>query len=57
MCNNIKLFKRYYELPDIIINKDKSEIDNALYKIFIRMLYKQCKCQPEYKFKEEQLFL
>lgn len=57
MCNNIKLFKKFYELPDIILNKDKSEIDNVIYVIYIKMLYKYCKCPLEQKFKEEQLLL
>lgn len=57
MCNNIKLFKKFYELPDIILNKDKSEIDNVIYAIYIKMLYKYCKCPLEQKFKEEQLLL
>lgn len=57
MCNNIKLFKKFHELPNVIINKDNSDIDNVIYKIYIRMLYKYCKCQPELKFKEEQFFI
>lgn len=55
MCNNIKLFKRFHELPDIVINKDNSEVDKVIYKIFIRMLYRYCKCPLEERFKEEQL--
>lgn len=56
MCNNIKLFKKYHELADVIINKNKSDIDRAIYEMFIRMLKKNCNCAPEYRFKEEQLF-
>jgi hypothetical protein len=54
MCNSIKLFKRYHELPDVIINRDKSDIDRAIYLMFIRMLRNNCKCGKEERFREEQ---
>lgn len=57
MCNNIKLFKKYHELPNIIIHKNDSDLDRCMYYIFIRMIKKNCKCLPEFKFKEEQLLL
>jgi hypothetical protein len=55
MCNNIKLFKKYYELPDIIIHRNDSVLDKYIYEMFIKMLKKNCKCLPELRFKEEQL--
>lgn len=55
MCNNIKLFKKYHELPNIIIHKNDSDLDRCMYYIFIRMIKKNCNCSPELQFKEEQL--
>lgn len=55
MCNNIKLFKKYHELPNIIIQKNDSELDRCHYYIYIRMIKKNCNCPAEFKFREEQL--
>lgn len=57
MCNNIKLFKKYNELVDIIINKNDSDLDKYIYYTYIRMIKKSCKCIPELKFKEKQFYI
>lgn len=57
MCNNIKLFKQYYELAEIIIYKNKNEYCRMTYNKYIRMIKHNCDCSSEKRFIEEQLFL
>jgi hypothetical protein len=55
MCNNIKLFKKYIELSEILIYKNENKYYRTKYNKYIRMIKHNCDCKSLDRFIEEQL--